>query len=205
MFCKTGILSPFTEILEDHHQLLWGGCVVVCRQVIKPEVDNFGFQIKQSLNCSTCNRVVRKLRRTHQTTQYPHGPWREPQGSGDMIMKDGGECLCEIPCPHTSPGALSKREQRHQAGCLPGLPGLVRWIPGWRRALDQRPGPSCLPSGRSREFRTPGQDFAFLCLFLWYNRTNHGYEGDLRIGRETVLSRLPGRPSSAWVSAPPGV
>ena len=34
---------------------------------------------------------------------------------------------------------------------------------------------------------------------------NHGYEGDLRIGGETVLPRLPGRPSSAWVSAPPGV
>ena len=95
MFCKTGILSPFTEILEDHHQLLWGGCVVVCRQVIKPEFDNFGFQIKQSLNCSTCNRVVRKLRRTHQTTQYPHGPWREPQGSGDMIIKEGREILCK--------------------------------------------------------------------------------------------------------------
>merc|ERR1712004_621232 len=36
------------------------------------------------------------------------------------------------------------------------------------------------------------------------NSVHHGYEGDLRIGGETVLSRLPGRPSSAWVGAPPG-
>ena len=160
MFCKTGILSPFTEILEDHHQLLWGGCVVVCCQVIKPEVDNFRFQIKGGLNFSTCNQVVRKLRRTHQTTPYPHGPLLEPQGSGDMIMKDGGECLCKKPCPHTSPGVLSKREQRHQAVCRPGLPGLVRSIPGWRRALVRCQGLFGLPSGRSREFRTPEQDLA---------------------------------------------
>ena len=31
--------SPFAEILQDHHQLLWGGCVVMCCQVVKPEVD----------------------------------------------------------------------------------------------------------------------------------------------------------------------
>ena len=29
---------PFAEILQDHHQLLWGGSVVMGRQVIKPEV-----------------------------------------------------------------------------------------------------------------------------------------------------------------------
>ena len=30
--------SPLAELLQDHHQLLWGGCVEMCRQVVKPEV-----------------------------------------------------------------------------------------------------------------------------------------------------------------------
>lgn len=35
---ESGLSSPFTEILQDHHQLLWSGCVVMCCQVVKPEV-----------------------------------------------------------------------------------------------------------------------------------------------------------------------
>ena len=30
--------SPLTEILQDHHQLLRGGCVVMGSQVVEPEV-----------------------------------------------------------------------------------------------------------------------------------------------------------------------
>merc|ERR1719507_680878 len=27
---------PLAKVLQDHHQLLWGGCVEMCRQVVKP-------------------------------------------------------------------------------------------------------------------------------------------------------------------------
>merc|ERR1712107_916006 len=38
---------PFTEILEDYHQLLWGGCVVVGRQVIKPATELYASSVER--------------------------------------------------------------------------------------------------------------------------------------------------------------
>ena len=78
--CLSCLYSPFAEILENHHQLLWSGRVVMGCQVVEPlmlDEDPFICQLIES----TCNPVARKLHRKHQTTQCLRGPLQVLPGS----------------------------------------------------------------------------------------------------------------------------